>query len=67
GRSIGVAWTPGSTVNQDCMINGGAPGTGGNAGLSAPSAPQAERDGNDGQAGSDGTLDATRACNAGDC
>ena len=68
GRSIGLAWTPGSTVTHDCQIGGGAVGAGGDPGAHAPGAPQAERDGADGQRGDDGTLDATRACaTATDC
>jgi hypothetical protein len=68
GRSIGIAWTPGSTVNHDCMIGGGAVGGGGGGGIAAPTAPALDDDGNDGQAGADGTLDATLACaSATDC
>ncbi len=68
GRSIGLAWTPGSTVTQDCTIGGGVAGAGGASGPHAPNAPQGERDGNDGQAGAAGTLEPTRACQAGnDC
>lgn len=68
GRSIGLAWTPGSTVTHDCTITGGALGAGGAGGLHAPSAPAIERNGNDGEAGAAGTLQTTRACaSATDC
>ena len=62
GRSVGLAWTPGSTVSHDCTITGGALGSGGTGGAHAPTAPTVERDGNDGQTGANGTLQTTRAC-----
>ncbi len=68
GRSVGLGWTPGSTVTHDCTFNGGAAGAPGLGGLHAPGAPAGERDGNDGQAGSAGTRDQTRPCATGaDC
>lgn len=68
GRSVGLGWTPGSTINNDCTFNGGAAGAAGPGGVHAPAAPGNERDGNDGQAGSAGTLESTRACATGaDC
>ncbi|MGE3765063.1 MAG: hypothetical protein AB7L94_22580 [Kofleriaceae bacterium] len=62
GRSVGLMWTPGSSVTNDCVIGGGSAGGGGAGGTSAPNAPLAERDGNNGATGAAGTLDATRAC-----
>ncbi|MBP9206396.1 MAG: hypothetical protein KBG28_20655 [Kofleriaceae bacterium] len=68
GRSVGLAWTPGSTITHDCAISGGSAGPGGPGGPHAPTAPAIERDGSDGQAGAAGTLDGTRACaSATDC
>jgi hypothetical protein len=68
GRSVGIGWTPGTTVNQSCTFNGGVGGAGGFGGASAPSAPQSERDGNNGWNGNGGSVDDTRQCNStGDC
>jgi hypothetical protein len=63
GRSVGVVSTPGSTVDQNCTITGGAAGGGGPGGISALAVQgTAEDDGFDGGSGSGGTLQTVRTC-----
>jgi len=63
GHSIGIAWTPGSTVNHSCTISGGSAGAGGAGGVSAPAVQGTfEDDGVDGPAGASGVHAETRAC-----
>ena len=63
GRSVGLVWTPGSSVTHDCTINGGAAGSGGAGGISAPAVQgTSEDDGFDGGSGTSGTLQTVRTC-----
>jgi hypothetical protein len=66
GRSAGIAFTPGTTVTQDCTFSGGAAGSGGPGGVSAVAVQgTSEDDGFDGGSGSGGSLETVRTCASG--